>query len=99
MAKATAAEKSEKESARPQKETAEKETPKEALRPIKKEVPPPSDPARDSALNRAVQQIEKQFGKGAVMRLDSDHIPRIEGIPSGSLLFRFLLIPHALTGP
>ena len=85
MAKATAAEKSEKESARPQKETAEKETPKEALRPIKKEVPPPSDPARDSALNRAVQQIEKQFGKGAVMRLDSDHIPRIEGIPSGSL--------------
>ncbi|HSI32689.1 MAG TPA: recombinase RecA, partial [Tepidisphaeraceae bacterium] len=43
------------------------------------------DPARESALTRAVQQIEKQFGKGAVMRLDSDHMPSIEGIPSGSL--------------
>ncbi len=63
---------------------------KEALRPVKKEVPqaaapPVRDPARDSALVRAVQQIEKQFGKGAVMRLDSDHIPKIEGIPTGSL--------------
>src|SRR5438309_4257058 len=28
------------------------------------------DAARDSALSRAVQQIEKQFGKGAVMKLD-----------------------------
>ena len=28
------------------------------------------DPARDSAVTRAVQQIEKQFGKGAVMKLD-----------------------------
>jgi recombination protein RecA len=70
-------------------EKAEKESPKEALRPVKKEVPqpaqPPRDPARDSALTRAVQQIEKQFGKGAVMRLDSDHIPHIEGIATGSL--------------
>jgi recombination protein RecA len=80
MAKATAAEKSEKESARSEKEAA-----REALRPVKKEVPPPVDPARESALNRAVQQIEKQFGKGAVMRLDSDKMPTIEGIPSGSL--------------
>jgi recombination protein RecA len=73
MAKAAPAEKSE----------------KEALRPVKKEVPSPAehprDPARDSALTRAVQQIEKQFGKGAVMRLDSDHIPHIEGIATGSL--------------
>ena len=30
------------------------------------------NPARDSALSRAVQQIEKQFGKGAVMKLDGD---------------------------
>src|SRR5437667_9945852 len=65
-----------------------KDTGKDAVRPIKREAPPavqPRDPARDSALNRAVQQIEKQFGKGAVMRLDSDHIPQIEGIPTGSL--------------
>src|SRR3954462_1700193 len=62
---------------------------KESHRPVKREVPqpaePPRDPARDSALGRAVQQIETQFGKGAVMRLDSDHIPKIDGIPTGSL--------------
>ncbi|HEY7120208.1 MAG TPA: recombinase RecA [Tepidisphaeraceae bacterium] len=84
MAKATpAAEKSDKESVRP-----------ESTRTVKKEVPqnnqphndhPPRDPARESALSRAVQQIEKQFGKGAVMRLDSDKPPQIEGIPTGSL--------------
>ncbi|HSU66076.1 MAG TPA: recombinase RecA [Tepidisphaeraceae bacterium] len=46
---------------------------------------PPRDPARDSALSRAVQQIEKQFGKGAVMKLDGNSIQPIEGIPTGSL--------------
>jgi recombination protein RecA len=45
----------------------------------------PRDPARDSALTRAVQQIEKQFGKGAVMKLDGNSIQPIEGIPTGSL--------------
>ncbi|HWE03785.1 MAG TPA: recombinase RecA [Tepidisphaeraceae bacterium] len=45
----------------------------------------PRDPARDSALSRAVQQIEKQFGKGAVMKLDGNNIVPIEGIPTGSL--------------
>ena len=84
MAKATpAAEKSDKETSRA-----------ESGRPVKKEVPPqnnsaanqpPKDPARESALSRAVQQIEKQFGKGAVMRLDSDHVAQIEGIPTGAL--------------
>jgi recombination protein RecA len=44
-----------------------------------------ANPARDSALNRAVQQIEKQFGKGAVMRLDAERPPTIDGIPTGSL--------------
>ncbi len=42
------------------------------------------DPARESALSRAVQQIEKQFGKGAVMKLDETR-GAIEGIPTGSL--------------
>jgi len=45
----------------------------------------PNDPARDSALSRAVQQIEKQFGKGAVMKLDGDKPANIDGIPTGSL--------------
>jgi len=46
---------------------------------------PPRDPARDSALSRAVQQIEKQFGKGAVMKLDGEARGAIDGIPTGSL--------------
>jgi recombination protein RecA len=40
--------------------------------------------ARGTALSRAVQQIERQFGKGSVMKLDGDPQP-IEGIPTGSL--------------
>ncbi len=43
------------------------------------------DPARDSALTRAVQQIEKQFGKGAVMKLDGDASQITDGIRTGSL--------------
>jgi recombination protein RecA len=43
------------------------------------------DAARDSALSRAVQQIEKQFGKGAVMKLDGQARSPIDGIPTGSL--------------
>jgi len=46
---------------------------------------PVRDAARDSALGRAVQQIEKQFGKGAVMKLDGQSLTPIEGIPTGSL--------------
>jgi recombination protein RecA len=43
------------------------------------------DPQRDAALTRALQQIEKQFGKGSVMRLDADPAPITDGIPTGSL--------------
>jgi recombination protein RecA len=43
------------------------------------------DPARESALSRAVQQIEKQFGKGSVMKLDGDARASVDGIPTGSL--------------
>ena len=55
-------------------------------KPVMKELPKdPRDPARDSALNRAVQQIEKQFGKGAVMKLDGTARAATDGIPTGSL--------------
>jgi recombination protein RecA len=47
--------------------------------------PAERDPARDSALSRAVQQIEKQFGKGAVMKLDAHQRAAVDGIPTGSL--------------
>jgi recombination protein RecA len=57
--------------------------------PVIRELPKSSepadrDPARDSALNRAVQQIEKQFGKGSLMKLDGPIQP-IEGINTGSI--------------
>jgi recombination protein RecA len=62
-------------------DTVHKEVPPAAKAPA---APPPRDPARESALGRAVQQIEKQFGKGSVMKLDGEIKP-IEGIPTGSL--------------
>ena len=57
-----------------------------ASKPVMKEIPAaPHNPARDSALTRAVQQIEKQFGKGAVMKLDGDQRAAVDGIATGSL--------------
>ncbi|NND65783.1 MAG: recombinase RecA [Gammaproteobacteria bacterium] len=41
---------------------------------------------QDKALDAALSQIEKQFGKGSVMRLgDSGAIPDVEVVPTGSL--------------
>jgi recombination protein RecA len=57
-----------------------------SAKPVVREVPTrPADPARDRALSLAVQQIEKQFGKGAVMKLDGERRTQIDGIPTGSL--------------
>ncbi|MCW2997795.1 MAG: recA, partial [Solirubrobacterales bacterium] len=42
--------------------------------------------ARDTALQGALQQIERQFGKGSVMRMgDPDAQVRVQAIPTGSL--------------
>jgi recombination protein RecA len=40
---------------------------------------------RLQALDRALSQIEKSFGKGSIMRLDGDVRRTIPGIPTGSL--------------
>jgi len=41
---------------------------------------------REKALELAVDQIEKQFGKGSIMRLGEDGVPQqIESVPTGSL--------------
>ncbi len=37
------------------------------------------------ALDRAVQEIEKQFGKGAIMMLGADSYPRVPSISTGSI--------------
>jgi recombination protein RecA len=43
------------------------------------------DKGRQQALERALGQIEKSFGKGSIMRLDGDDIPVIPGVPTGAL--------------
>jgi len=43
------------------------------------------DKGRLQALERTVSQIEKSFGKGSIMRLDSDSINPIAGISTGAL--------------
>lgn len=40
---------------------------------------------RNAALETALAQIEKQFGKGAVMRLGQNETMHVESIPTGSL--------------
>jgi recombination protein RecA len=40
---------------------------------------------KNQALQLAVDQIEKQFGKGSIMRLGENHTVDIETIPTGSL--------------
>ncbi|HWI41397.1 MAG TPA: DNA recombination/repair protein RecA, partial [Verrucomicrobiae bacterium] len=41
---------------------------------------------RDKAIDLALSQIEKQFGKGAIMRLGNDEpLPEIAAIPTGSV--------------
>jgi recombination protein RecA len=42
--------------------------------------------ARDSALNSALTQIERQFGKGSIMRMgDEDAAVKVAAIPTGAL--------------
>ena len=46
-------------------------------------MPSPSD--REKALDTALAQIDRQFGKGSVMRLGSDERAPVEIIPTGSI--------------
>ena len=45
----------------------------------------PSAADRDKALDAALSQIDRQFGKGAIMRLGSEERAPIESISSGSI--------------
>jgi len=44
-----------------------------------------SDKDRTKALEAAISQIEKQFGKGSIMRLGAEGNPEISVIPTGSI--------------
>jgi len=41
--------------------------------------------ARLKAIEQAMGQIEKAYGKGSIMRLDSDAVPVIQGVSTGAL--------------
>ncbi len=45
----------------------------------------PLDPTRSKAIDAAVKQIERQFGKGSIMRLGDDAHPRVEVISTGCM--------------
>ena len=40
---------------------------------------------KETALQRVIAQIEKQYGQGAIMQMDEHRYAKIEGIPTGSL--------------
>ncbi|HXK39540.1 MAG TPA: recombinase RecA, partial [Candidatus Paceibacterota bacterium] len=44
-----------------------------------------NDSAKNKALDLAVKQIEKQYGKGSIMRLGDEPVVKIDSIPTGSL--------------
>ena len=44
-----------------------------------------ADQTHDRELKNALQQIEKQFGKGSIMQLGEGSVSDIQGIPSGAL--------------
>jgi recombination protein RecA len=51
-----------------------------------KSAPPPRDTARDKAIELAVSTIEKQFGKGSIMRLGEEiPAPEVRVVPTGSM--------------
>ncbi|MBX2821047.1 MAG: DNA recombination/repair protein RecA, partial [Rhodothermaceae bacterium] len=41
---------------------------------------------KQKALDLALKQIEKQFGKGSIMRLGDAPLVKVESIPTGSLV-------------
>jgi len=51
----------------------------------KKEQASPTEANRERALSMAMDQIEKQFGKGAIMRLGAGDLAKVEGISTGCL--------------
>ncbi|MFA5553379.1 MAG: recombinase RecA [Phycisphaerae bacterium] len=53
----------------------------------KKTVEPlrPQGSSRESALQRVVAEIEKQYGQGSIMQMDENQYAKIEGISTGAL--------------
>ena len=74
----------------PKKTTAELELKKKTLDPVEQKKNSDLE-NKQKALELALTQIEKQFGKGSIMKLDSNMIMNVEAIPTGSLALDFAL--------
>lgn len=61
--------------------------------PAKKKDEKPSDPRKVKleALSEALKKIEKDFGKGSVMKLGEDNIEQVDIIPTGSIGLNYAL--------
>src|SRR4030042_400256 len=46
---------------------------------------PQAGAGKETALERVIAQIEKQYGQGAIMQMDEHKYAKVEGIPTGSL--------------
>ena len=60
-------------------------TPETTKPPVKQSAAEANKDARMQALNAAMQQIEKQFGKGSIMKLGDKAIEPVEVIPTGAI--------------
>ena len=60
-------------------------------------MPSPAD--REKALESALAQIDRQFGKGSVMRLGSDERAPVEVIPTGSIAWSVSVVFPEDSGP
>ena len=56
---------------------------------------PPTDGKRQQALDRALQQIEKAYGKGAIMQMDTEFSAAKDGISTGALIATFAFLGPA----
>ena len=65
------------------------EKPKKSSKKVEQK--PTGADARLNALQSALQKIEKDFGKGAIMKLGDDAVEDIEVIPSGSIGLNYAL--------
>jgi recombination protein RecA len=56
-----------------------------AVKNIEKKTTEPADNSRAKALEMAIEKIEKDFGKGSIMRLGDKSAINVESIPTGAL--------------
>ena len=66
---------------------------------VKKETAPAAPMSdKKKALETAMQQIEKMYGKGSIMRYGSDEVLNVEAIPTGSLALDWLWVSVVCPG-